>query len=366
MATVRHSLYDALGIPRNASTEDVKKAYKKVAVKCHPDKGGDAYQFQRVAEAHQVLSDPEQRQLYDQLGDELYQRHAQDKGSAGNPFGDMSAFDVFAHMFGGAFSGPPAQEGPSRTVHACKVDVTLEDAYRGVQKRIKVTEERPCKACEVQCTHCAGMGFRTTIMQMGFMAQMSQMPCGPCGAKGVIYSKGRGCRQCMGTASIKDVKTVSVQIPPGIETNAQVSVPVSDTCELSVRILVTEHATLKRQGNDLVHNVTLSFQEAVLGRLVQVPHFDGPVAIDTASMGIIRHGQEHVIHNKGMPILSQGYTATRGNLIVRFSVEPLVYNGGKPVILPSSVRAMLADAFMQLGRVVAHVQYGGDPEDNVI
>lgn len=168
-------MYEVLGLTKDASQDEVKKAYRKLAREHHPDKGGDPEKFKKVQEAYEVLSDPEKRENFDRFGTP----DAPPQGPNPN--------DIFAQMFGGAFGGP---RGPvRRSDHNHNLKITLEDAYRGLTRTFKVTLSKPCFACRKQCSQCRGRG--SVQIQMGPMA-FSQ-PCPSCGGQGGGSS---GCQEC--------------------------------------------------------------------------------------------------------------------------------------------------------------------------
>jgi DnaJ-class molecular chaperone len=283
-------MYDVLGLSKDASHDDIKKAYRKLAREHHPDKGGDPEKFKKVQEAYEILSDPEKRQNFDQFGTP---DGPQGGGFPGNPN------DIFAQMFGGAFGGP---RGPVRRGdHHHDLKITLEDAYRGLSRSFKVTLTKPCFACRKQCPHCRGRG--SVQIQMGPMA-FSQ-PCPPCGGQG---GGSTGCQECNFKSKKHEPLNLELKIPAGVENEAtlvaggmgeQAQKPDENPGDLIFHIKIQEHPELMRQGKDLVWSTRISFEDSVNGKVIQIPHFDGPIEVNTSDWGVLDPREDYIIPGKG-------------------------------------------------------------------
>ena len=282
-------MYDVLGLTRDATADDIKKAYRKLAREHHPDKGGDPEKFKKVQEAYEVLSDPEKRQNFDRFGT-----------AEGNPTGfPPNPNDIFAQMFGGAFGG---QRGPVRRAdHHHELKITLEDAYRGLARTFKVTLTKPCFACRSQCPQCRGRG--THMVQMGPMS--FGQPCQPCGGQGGGSS---GCHECNFKKKKHEPLNLELKIPAGVENEAtlvaggmgeQPLKPDEEPGDLIFHIKIQDHPELMRQGKDLVWSTRISFTDSVNGKVIQVPHFDGSIEVNTSDWGILDPREDYVILNKG-------------------------------------------------------------------
>jgi DnaJ-class molecular chaperone len=283
-------MYDVLGLTRDATADDVKKAYRKLAREHHPDKGGDPEKFKKVQEAYEVLSDPEKRQNFDRFGT-----------PEGNPngFPGPNPNDIFAQMFGGAFGG---QRGPVRRAdHHHDLKITLDDAYRGLSRTFKVTLTKPCFACRKQCHQCRGRG--SVQIQMGPMA-FSQ-PCPSCGGQGGVSS---GCHECNFRSKKHEPLNLELKIPAGVEDGAtlvaggmgeQGQKPDEEPGDLIFHVKIQDHPDLMRQGKDLVWSTRISFEDSVNGKVLQVPHFDGPMEINTSDWGVLDPREDYVVPNKG-------------------------------------------------------------------
>jgi DnaJ-class molecular chaperone len=350
-------LYKDLGIPRNASPDDIKKAYKKMAMQHHPDKGGDEEAFKRVQLAYEVLKDDDKRRQYDQMGDAAFEE-AQ-RGGGGGPGGGMhvNINDIFAQMFGGgmrmgggggfSFNQQRHQNQRGQN-HVQPLRITLQEAFHGVNKTLRVKLNRPCSECRQKCEACNGSGNITQRIQQGpFIQIMSQM-CGTCGASGVIQLRGRfSCQQCNGEAECTEVKELSIKLPPGISTGNTLKfdglgeLGPAGPGDLIFEVHIAEHNIFKRQGDSLLHVCTISLAQSIVGTEIVIPCFDGPLTIHTKDIGIISPGRQHVIHGRGMA--NANTPGNKGNLIIEFKVEY------PSKVLADSDRILLESAFKEVG-----------------
>lgn len=320
-----HALYDRLGLPMDASGDDVKRAFRRLAVKHHPDKGGDAEEFKQIAHAYEVLSDPKKRGLYDQLGDAAYE-NGQAGGDAG--FHDMDPSHLFQQFFGHGFT--PADVNQMRAARRCSdqmhpMKISLDEAYNGASRSIKVTLRRSCADCMVACNVCQGRGQVTDMRRMGFFVQTMTRACMVCAGVGKMVAPQRGCSTCSGQGSRAMEQRAEVIIPPGVQTGHQVRLegmgeqPVADddtAGDLVIHIVVQEHAAFVRNGDDLRYSHDLTFVESVLGKCVSVPHFSGNLDVDTSAFGIVQPNASYTVNGKGMPRAGGGF----GDLHIAFRV----------------------------------------------
>lgn len=278
-------LYEDLGLSKNATPEEIRKAYRSLARQHHPDKGGDPEQFKKIQEAYEVLSDPEKRSNFDQFGT------ADAPQGMGGPFPP----DMFASMFGG-FGGPP--RGPKRRAdHEHVVTVTLEEAWRGLSRNLRISLARPCAACQSKCGQCGGRGSLTH--QMGPFA-MNQ-PCGACQMQGKVC---KGCSTCNFQKVIIENLNYELRIPKWVESGHVVTArglgeqardEDEEPGDLHFRIVVKDHPVFMRQGKDLIYTENISFEESVLGKVVRVPHFDGEIEVDTRRWGPLDPREDYVV-----------------------------------------------------------------------
>jgi DnaJ-class molecular chaperone len=280
-------MYDVLGLDKGASDADIKKAYRKLAMKHHPDKGGDPEQFKKIQAAYDVLSDPEKRQNFDRFG------------TAEAPPQGPNPNDIFAQMFGGAFGGP---RGPVRRAdHHHELKITLEEAYRGLARTFKVTLSKPCFACRKQCSQCRGRG--SVQIQMGPMA--FNQPCPSCGGQGGGSS---GCQECNFKTKKSEPLNLELKIPAGVEDGAtlvaggmgeQAHNLDENPGDLIFHIKIQDHPEMLRQGKDIVWSTRISFEDSVNGKVIQSPHFDGPIEINTSDWGVLDPREDYIIPGKG-------------------------------------------------------------------
>ncbi len=338
----KRDYYEVLEVSKDASLADIKKAYRKQALKYHPDKNpGDAVaeeKFKEAAEAYEVLSNEQKRARYDQFG------HAGVSG-AGNGFGagGMTIEDIFAHfgdIFGGSFGGfggfgSSRRGGGRRVVKGSnlrvKVKLTLAEIATGVEKKIKVTKYIPCKACGgtgaadsssySDCSTCRGTGQVTRISNT-FLGQMqTSSTCPSCGGEGKVITK--KCNTCYGEGIVKDQEVIPIKIPAGVAEGMQMTVSGKGNAarrggingDLLVLISEEEDPHLIRDGNDLLYSLFLSITEASLGTQSEIPTVDGKVKINiepgTQPGKILR------LRGKGLPDVN-GYG--KGDILVNINV----------------------------------------------
>ena len=296
------TLYDVLEIQQGASPDEVKKAYRKLAMKHHPDKGGNSDLFKKISHAHDVLSDPQKRQVYDQTGSE------NGEAPGGMPF-DMS--DMFKNMFGQRGGGG---RNMKRADFEHVIGVTLDDVYHGVKKNLKIEVKRNCFSCISRCGPCNGSGVQH--VNMGFMAMEQQ--CGACQGAGSVSS---GCPQCHFQKVTTEKKDVVVNIEPGVQNDSiiivnglgeQARTPDDIPGNLILRIVVKKHAFFQREYNNLVYVAKISFVDSVNGTIISIPHFDGSFKVPTQDFGVLDPRQKYKVSGKGLP---------GGDLYVIFDIQ---------------------------------------------
>lgn len=324
-------LYDILGVPKGSSKEEIKKAFRKLAVQHHPDKGGDPEKFKEVAHAYEVLSDDHKKEEYDRLGDEGM---AAMNGNGGGPgFAHMDPRDIFEQFFGGGmfghdmFGGHPQNMRTRRSDQLHNMRVSMHDAYHGCTKHIKICVAKTCMKCKETCSLCQGRGHITDMRRMGFFTQMMTRPCDRCHGTGAM-SKGRGdCMECHGNAQYQEEKRLEIVIPPGVNTGHQHRIdgmgeqPKAEgdiPGDLILQIHVQDDPNFTRSGDDLIHIVKISFAESVLGKTITIPHFAGSFDLNTADFGIIHPEKPYNIADKGMPRLNTG---AFGKLQIVFRID---------------------------------------------
>ncbi len=338
----KRDYYEVLGVSQGASKEEIKKAYRKMAIKFHPDKNpGDSKaedNFKEAAEAYEVLRDDNKRARYDQFG------HAGMNGGGAGGFGGggMTMEDIFSQfgdIFGGHFGGFGSfggGRGGSRRVNKgsdlrVKVKLNLKEVVNGVEKKIKVNKYVGCTTCSATgaahgssystCSTCRGSGYvsRVTNTLLGQMQTTS--PCPTCNGEGKMITE--RCTSCSGEGVIRDAEVISLKIPAGVAEGMQMSVSGKGNAarrggvngDLIVLIEEEKHPELIRDGNDLIYNLYLSFSEATLGAPVEIPTVDSKVKIKIEPG--TQPGRVLRLRGKGVPEVN-GYG--RGDLLVTINV----------------------------------------------
>ncbi len=332
----KRDYYDILGVGKSASAEEIKKAYRKMALKYHPDKNPDdssaEEMFKEAAEAYEVLSNQDKRSRYDQFG------HAGMRGG-GMGGSHMSMDDIFSHfgdVFGGAFGGGFSGQQSRRRVNRgsnlrVKVKLSLEDVSHGVEKKIKLNKYKECDSCHGSgsekgsspstCPTCHGQGQVTRVTNT-FLGQMqTASTCPQCGGSGeVITNK---CKECYGNGIVKGEEVVSINIPAGVADGMQLSVGGKGNAgarggvpgDLIVMIEEKDHPELIRDGNNLLYDLYINFADAALGSSNEIPPIDGKARIKIAPG--TQGGKVLRLKGKGIPDVN-GYG--RGDLLVNINI----------------------------------------------
>jgi len=321
LATKR-DYYEVLGVTREASETEIKKAYRRLARSHHPDANpGDENaeeRFKELTEAYEVLSNSEARRAYDTYGHQV-PRGANGYPGGGYPGGDQfggfqDIFETFfGDGFGGSFFGGGTSRAPSRGADAeTEVEVSLREAAYGADREVNVQIVKNCEVCDGvggteshTCGTCGGAGAVRTVRQSILGQMVSTQPCSACGGRGRIIDV--TCENCRGGGRVSEVQTRRLRIPQGVESGMRLRVPGAGHAgepgaapgDLYVRINVTEDPELVRDGEDLIHRLKVSFVNAALGTEVEVPTLDGPAPV-TVEAGT-QPGATLRLRGEGMP-----------------------------------------------------------------
>ena len=329
--------YDALGVSKTADAAEIKKAYRKAAIKNHPDKGGDPEKFKEVTAAYEVLSDPEKREIYDQYGEEGL-KDGMGGGGGGSPF------DIFEAMFGGNPFGPGGGGRSSRgsrqrkgedVVHGLKV--SLEDLYNGITKKLSLAKNVLCPKCDGKgsksgasghCGTCKGSGVRVVVRQIApGMVQQMQTVCNECRGSGQVISEKDKCGQCHGQKVVQEKKVLEVHIDKGMVNNQKIvfqgeadEAPGTVPGDIVFVVQEKEHATFKRKGPDLFLEKDITLVEALCGFQMTVTHLDKrQLVISTNEGDVVKPGSFKAVFDEGMPTYQQPFN--KGKLFIHFNVK---------------------------------------------
>ena len=323
----KRDYYDVLGVSKSADNKEIKKAYRKIAIKFHPDKNpGDKdaeEKFKEAAEAYEVLSNNEKRQRYDQFG------HAGMKGSAGGFGGGMNMEDIFSQfgdIFGGGFGGFGGGRGGRRVVRGTnlriRLSLTLKEILEGVDKKIKVNRLVQAKGVTYDtCRTCNGQGQVTRISNTILGQMQTSTTCGICnGAGKSIKDRPNGSDS---NGMVQEQETVKITIPPGVEDDMQLKVSGKGNAapfegingDLLVLISVEEHESLIRDGRNLHYDHYISFSDAALGTTSQIPTVNGKVKIKIEKG--IQSGKILRLKSQGLPSVN---SYGKGDLLVHINL----------------------------------------------
>ena len=303
----KRDYYEVLGVDKSASADEIKKAYRKAAIKFHPDKNPDNAEaedkFKEAAESFDVLSDPDKKARYDQLGHAGMGGGGRNAGYGGGGFSMDDIFENFGDIFGGhfgGFGGGSGSRGGQRQQNKgsdlrVKVKLTLSEVVNGTEKKIKIAKMVSCSSCSgsgakdsnsySQCTTCNGSGQVTQVVNTFFGRQQVSQPCPTCGGLGKIIT--HKCAKCNGEGVTKAEEVVEIRIPAGVGRGMQLSVSGKGNAarhggingDLLVVIDEVNDPQLIRDGNDLIYNLNLTIPEAVMGGTIEIPIVDGKAKI---------------------------------------------------------------------------------------
>ena len=325
----KRDYYEILGVPKSAEEREIKKAYKRLAMKYHPDRNQDdknaEEKFREVKEAYEILTDDQKRAAYDQYGHAAFEQG----GMGGGGFGQGADFgDIFGDVFGDIFGGGRRQRSSRGADLRYNMELTLEEAVRGVTKEIRIPTLEECEVCDgtgaksgskpQTCPTCHGQG--QVHMRQGFFTV--QQACPHCQGRGTIIKD--PCNTCHGHGRVEKNKTLSVKIPAGVDTGDRIRLtgegeagengaPAGD---LYVQVQVKQHAIFERDGSDLHCEVPINFAMAALGGEIEVPTLDGRVKLKVPAE--TQTGKLFRMRGKGVKSVRGG---AQGDLLCRVYIE---------------------------------------------
>lgn len=329
--------YDVLGVDRDASQQEIKKAYRKLALKYHPDKSDEPdaeEKFKEISEAYAVLSDKEKRQRYDRYGhagiDQEYSYEDIFRGADfSDIFGDMGFNDLFQQFFGG-FGQRRQRRRQGRDI-LYKLEISLKDAYHGNEQEVSLQRREQCPECDgtgaaagsdvTTCPRCNGSGQiqQSSRTAFGHFTQITVCP--KCQGEGSIVEE--PCTRCSGDGTVRQRRTITVQIPPGVQNGMRLRLAGEGEAgekgarpgDMYVEVHIRPHDQFKRQGENLHTTKRISFPTAALGGQVEVETMDGTTTLDVPAG--TQNGDRFTIKGEGMPRLRG---SGRGDLVVQIAV----------------------------------------------
>ncbi|MFQ6057927.1 MAG: molecular chaperone DnaJ [Anaerolineae bacterium] len=348
----KRDYYDVLGVGRNASRDEIKKAYRRLARQYHPDvnKSPDAEaKFKEINEAYEVLSDQEKRAMYDRFG------HAGAPGLGFEGFGFRDPFEIFEEVFGFGF-GPrarAARRGPQRgTDLRYDLTISFEEAAFGCEKELEIPRWETCPTCRgsgaepgtspIRCPQCNGTGQVRRVQQSFFGSFVQVATCNRCDGRGEVVTT--PCHECRGRKRVQRIKTIAVDIPPGVDDGTRIRLSGEGEAglyggppgNLYVVLSVKPHKYFKRQGNDILLELGINVAQAALGDKVQVPTLDGKETLIIPAG--TQTGETFRLRGKGVPYLRRN---GRGDQLVT------VY-----VVTPTNLTEEQKELFQKLAKTL--------------
>ncbi|XP_060083739.1 dnaJ homolog subfamily A member 1-like [Ylistrum balloti] len=326
--------YKILGVDPSCTPEELKKAYRKLALKYHPDKNPDeGEKFKAISQAYEVLADPKKREIYDRGGEEAIKG-----GDAGGGFNFHSPMDIFDMFFGGGGGGGRRGRGPAKgkdVVHQIKV--SLEDLYKGATRKLALQKNVICDKCDgrggkegavEKCTQCRGTGMQVRIQQIGpGMVQQIQSVCGDCQGQGERINPKHRCKHCQGRKVVRERKILEVHIDKGMRDGQNIRFhgegdqePGLEAGDIIIVLDEKEHSAFRRHDNDLIMEMELNLVETLCGFQKTIPTLDDRTLVLTNLPGdVIKHASVKCVMNEGMPIYKDPFE--KGRLIIKFSIK---------------------------------------------
>ena len=312
--------YKILGVQKDASENEIKKAFHKLALLNHPDKGGDKEKFQKINIAYETLSDTDKRREYDNPN------QFANINNMGHPGGFHQFFNPFDNIFNPGMSGGMHFNSTPLQPKKCNdsifnVNLELKDIHNDLTKTYKISIKKVCLKCLNKCDICHGSGKQTITRQMGPMTQMITSTCNNCNGKGEILHKNITC-DCNGKEIIEN-KKLEVKIPKCIKNGHTITFEglgeqpynkIDKPGDLLFKIYVKDSdENFSRRDNNLIHTVNIDLRSSIIGTNITIPQYDNPIHLNINTLGVINPKKEYILFNMGL--------GGKGNLILRFNIE---------------------------------------------
>jgi len=332
----KRDYYEVLGVDNNATDEEIKKAFRKLAFKYHPDRNpqdGAGEKFKEVNEAYEALSDPDKRAAYDRFG------HGGAEGFFGRGFEgfNFNGFgDIFDAFFGGATTA--TRQAPQRGADLhYRITITFEEAAFGCEKEIKISRTEYCSLCQgigskpgsqpSRCPNCNGTGQVQRVQQSIFGRFINTATCSQCHGDGKIITE--PCPQCRGTGKEKHQRSISVKIPAGVDNDSQLRLSSEGHAglrggspgNLYITLSVLPHELFTRDGDDVLYQLSINFAQAALGAEIEVPTLNGKTKLKLPPG--IQTGKVFRLKGKGIPHLHQRGSGDQIVMVVAVTPESL-------------------------------------------
>ncbi|KAM3870291.1 dnaJ homolog subfamily A member 1 [Diretmus argenteus] len=319
--------YDLLGVSPKAAADEIKKAYRKLALKYHPDKNpSEGERFKLISQAYEVLSDPKRRALYDQGGEQAIKEGGTGGGSA--------PMDIFNMFFGGGGRMQRERKGKN-AVH--QMDVTLEEIYNGNTRKLAVQKNVICEKCDgyggkkgalEKCSSCKGRGVQVKVQQIGpGMIQQIQTMCADCQGEGEKFSSKDRCKNCNGRKVEREKKILEIHIDKGMKDCQRITFhgegdqePGLEPGDIIIELDQKEHAVFQRQEENLIMKMDIKLVDALCGFKKSIRTLDNRMLIISSLPGeVVKHNDIKCVQSEGMPLYKEPYE--KGQLIIQFQVE---------------------------------------------
>ena len=350
----KQDYYETLGVPREASVEEIKKAYRRLARQCHPDvnhhnKGEAEEKIKEINEAYAVLSDPEKRSIYDQYGHQGLNGRYGAPGFGFDIFSDLGGFgDIFDVFFGSGTRAGSRRRSAGERGDDLRYDleITLEEAAAGIEKELRLAKMTSCESChgsgirpgssKSECSYCHGSGQISQSQQTILGRMQSVVTCPSCRGEGQIITD--PCLDCGGQGRLRTATHITVEVPSGVETGSRIGLRGAGDAglrggpggDLYVVVHVKPHKVFERRGYDIFVEVPITFVQATLGDSIEVPCLDGAEKLHIPEG--TQTGTAFKLRGKGMPVVNSG---ARGDehVIVRVTTPSKLTNEQRKLLL---------------------------------